>query len=86
MCIRDSPNTPEQAPVSFELIRTCLAEGGQALLIVPDRAILSLEEVRYTNVFGKKSVVSFDAATKDSEKSERRSRIRSGSALSLIHI
>jgi primosomal protein N' (replication factor Y) len=64
--------------VFFELIRTLLKSGGQALILVPDDAILLQEEERYGDIFGKQSIGISHARMKNDERSTLRENIRKG--------
>jgi len=70
--------------VFFELIRNTLKQNGQALILVPDHAILAQEEMRYQKVFGARAIAVFHAKMKDSEKKDIAFGVRNGTVRILL--
>lgn len=63
----------------FELIRKHLRPGGQALITLPDQAILRQEEPLFRNVFGSATVGAYHPLLKERERLALRGAIRDGS-------
>lgn len=78
------PSASGKTLVYFELIRKLLQKNGQALVLVPDRAILLQEEIRYARLFGKSAIAVFHPDMKSAERDHLLFRQKSGAIRILL--
>ena len=71
-------STSGTTPVYIECITKLLANKGQALILLPDSALILQEETRYANLFGRKAIGVFQPRMKTAERDELIHRLRKG--------